>query len=44
MAFSEHVNKQGRCASCIYSVKCKRIGMLDVFTSSNAGKRYKEDI
>ena len=42
--FSEVINKQVRCASCIYSVKCKRTGMFDVFTSPNATKRYKENI
>ena len=38
------INKQGRCGLCIYSVELNRIGMFDVFTSSNVTKRYKEDI
>ena len=38
------INKQVRCALCIYSAKCDKIAMFDVFTSSNTQKRYKKDI
>ena len=37
-------DKNVRCASCILNVNENRIGFFDVFTSSNATKRYKEAI